>query len=364
MPEFDESAFRTAMEGGKPSDEFVEETPSEVQEEITTEQPANEIETTTTTEETPTETITTTETTTEPKTVEVIKEVEKIVEKWPEFKSDRSKALFNRLTTAEDPKQAEKDILDYLKEKNRDYSVMSDVDVVKAALRKENPTWTREDVDLKMRRIYGKDLSKIDTSSIDQDLEPEKYEKALEHNENVENALADLRLDALQKRPFLIKQQQELELPSIEQKQPVSETKPLSPEEVEAANQNWIKSVDASLPSLSDIKQTIDNKEVVYSLNDDEKKELDSKIKNFNLINFAKERGWQNEDGSPNIIKLAEDVLKLNSFDKISKSYATQIKTDTTKDVISQIKNIPNEKRAPQENSVNSLEEAYFASRT
>lgn len=294
----------------------------------------------------------------EPKIVEKI--VEKTIEKLPEFKSDKAKQLFEQLTTAEDPKAAEKTVLEYLREKNRDYTVMSDMDVVKAALRKENPTWTKDDVDLKIRRTYGKNLNTIDLNAIDKDIDPDGYEKAVQHNEDVENALSDLRLDALQKRPMLIQQQQELELPSIKQQQAPAPVGP-TPEEVEAANQQWLQAVESSLPALSEIKQTIDNKEVVYALNDDDKKGLQEKIKNFNLLSFSKERGWQNEDGTPNVLKLAEDVLKLENFDKISKSYATQMKTEATKDVLRSIKNVDDTKRPPQEGAPASFEEAYFA---
>jgi len=298
------------------------------------------------------------------KPVEVIKEVEKIIEKQPEFKNEKSKQLFEQLTNAEDPKEAEKTVLEYLREKNRDYSVMSDIDVVKAALRKENPTWTKDDVDLKIRRTYGKDLTTIDLSSIDADLEPEKYDKAKTHNEDVENALADLRLDALQKRPVLIQAQQELELPSIKPSQQEPPAVGPTPEEVEAANKQWLQAVDSSLSGLSEIKQSIDNKEVVYALNDEDKTALKSQMETFNLLDFSKKRGWQNEDGTPNVTKLAEDVLKLQNFDKITKSYAGQIKTEATKDVLKSIKNVDDAKRPPQEVGAGSFEEAFFSSQT
>lgn len=296
----------------------------------------------------------------EPKTI--IKEVEKIVEKYPEFKSEKAKQLFENLVNAEDPKVAEKSVLDYLREKQRDYTTMSDMDVVKAALRKENPTWTKEDVDLKIRRTYGKNLTPIDLNTIDKELDPDKYEQAEAHNEDVSNALADLRLDALQKRPTLIQQQQELELPTI--KSAVQEPAPSgpTPEQIEAANKAWKEAVEASMGNVSSIKQTIDDKEVEYSLTDDEKKALNTKIENFNLLQFSKDRGWQNEDGTPNIQKLAEDVLKLENFDKISKSFGTQLKTEVTKDVLKSIKNVDEGKRPPQENGAPAtLADAFYA---
>ncbi len=298
---------------------------------------------------------------TPPPAVEKI--VEKIIEKHPEFKNEKSKQLFEQLTNAEDPKLAEKTVLEYLREKSRDYSIMSDIDVVKAALRKENPSWTKDDVDLKIRRTYGRDLNTIDLNIIDQDLEPVKYKEAEAHNENVANALDDLRLDALQKRPVLIQGQQELELPSIKPSQEPTNVGP-TPEEVEAANKQWREAVDSSITGLSEIKQSIDNKEVVYAVNDDDKNALKTQLETFNLLDFSKQRGWQNEDGSPNVTKLAEDVLKLQNFDKITKSYAGQIKTEATKDVLKSIKNIDDAKRPPQEQVAGSFEEAFFSSQT
>jgi hypothetical protein len=295
-----------------------------------------------------------------PKTIEVEKIVEKIVEKHPEFKNEKSKALFEQLTNAEDSKVAEKTVLEYLREKNRDYSVMSDIDVVKASIRKENPTWTKDQVDLKMRRTYGKDLTPINLASIDQDIDPDKYEQAQAHNEKVSDALEGIQLDALQKRPLLIQQQSELELPQIKPMQSEAPSGP-TPEQVDAANKVWKETVDASIGGFTEIKQTIDNKEVVYGLTDEDKAAIRTEVENFNLLQFSKDRGWQNEDGTPNILKLAEDMLKLKNFDKISKSFGTQSKTEATKDVLKSIKNIEDVKRPSQENTApTSLEDAYY----
>lgn len=366
MTDFDNldmNAFAEAMDKGTP---VVEETPSiefATPEDASFNEAAVVNEEATAPAETPAATAETEATVATPaeEVKTVIKEVEKIVEKHPEFKNDRSKQLFETLINADDPKVAEQSILDYLREKKRDYSVMSDMDVMKAALRKENPTWTKEDVDLKLRRTYGKNLTPIDLSTIDKDIDPDKYEQAEKHNEDVSNALADLRLDALQKRPMLIKQQEELELPAIKSAQPAAPQGPTD-EQIEAANKAWKEAVDASMGNLKSIKQTIDDKEVEYSLTDEDKKALNTKLEGFNLLQFSKDRGWQNEDGTPNIQKLAEDVLKLENFDKISKSFGTQLKTEVTKNVLKSIKNVDDTKRPVQEQGApSSLADAFYA---
>lgn len=362
MVEFDEAAFVAARENGTPAEEF---TPP-VGEIVETAPVIEAVSPSAPPETSPPEAVippVVEETTTEPvKPIEVIKEVEKIVDRYPEFKNEKSKAIYERLINAEDPKEAEKEVLNYLREKQRDYSVMSDLDVVKAALRQENPTWSKDDVDLKVRRIYGKNLTTIDLKTIDADIDPDKYQAAIGHNEEVEGALADIRLDALQKRPLLLQHQQELELPTIPQKNVTPQSGPTQ-EQVDEANRNWLTAVEAVLPTISDIKQTIDDKEVVYALNDADKKALGDTIKNFNLAAFSKEQGWVKEDGTPDIRKLAEDVLWLKNKVQISKSFATQIKTDTTKDLLKTIKNVDGSNRAPVNTDIGSLEEAYLATR-
>lgn len=285
--------------------------------------------------------------------------VEKVVEKYPEFKNERSKAIYEALVNAEDPAEAQKTMHEYLREKNRDYTTMSDMDVVRAALRKENPSWTQNDVELKIRRSYGKDFTPIDLSTIDKEIDPDKYELAEQHNERVQNAIDDLRLDALQKRPVLIQQQQELELPTIKTAQQPTPQGPTA-EEIEAANQKWAQTVATALPAFTSLKQTIDGKEVVYDLTAEDKQGLQERITKFNLMDFAKSMGWQNEDGSPNVLKLAQDEYFLRNREAITKSFASQIKTETTKDVLQTIKNIDDAPQSTQSTEVGSFEEAFY----
>ncbi len=138
----------------------------------------------------------------------------------------------------------------------------------------------------------------------------------------------------------------------------------MTEDEIAARTQKWLNAVDESVPQLADITMSIDNKEVVYTQTDDDKKARTERMKSFNLISYAKARGWINEDGTGNPLKIATDTQKIEDFEKIVKSIATQVKTGTTKETLSKIKNIDDRfSGAPGDPAFDSLEEAATAAK-
>lgn len=258
--------------------------------------------------------------------------------KIPKFKNPETEALFNLWASGE-----KKAVLDYIKESEKDYKTMSDVDVVREALAKKNPNWSPKDIDVEMRVEYGKQLEPIDLANIEKTDEDgaitDEYKEALAINERVEENLLRLQRAARDSRLTLIDEQSKIELPTITKAEAPAAPAQLTAAEIAERTAAWVKSVEDNLPKLSNIKMTIDNKEVEYVTSDDEKKELTDKIKNFNIFTFGKTRGWYNEDGSTNPLKLAEDVQKMEDFEKITASLAGQVKTETTKGVLRRIKN-------------------------
>jgi hypothetical protein len=280
--------------------------------------------------------------------------------KVPVFKNDETKALYE--AWADGNKEA---VINYIKESTKDYKTMSDIDVVRESLAKKNPQWSAKDVELELRAEYGKQLETIDLADIDKEDEngrtTQEYKDALSHNERVEENLLRLQRAARDGRISLIDNQSKIELPQINKAEaPAAVTNAPTDEEIAERTAAWVKSVDERLPELKGIKQTIDDKEVEYSFTDAEKVEMAAEMKNFNIFNFAKDRGWYNEDGTTNVLKLAEDVQKLTKFDTITKSFATQVKTDATKDALKKIKNIDKNERPPSDESPQSLEEAFM----
>lgn len=285
----------------------------------------------------------------EPTTKEVIKEVEKIVEKYPEFKSEKAKAIYESILASDDD-NAEKLFYDYLREKNRDYKVMSDIDVVKTAIEKANPQWNKADIDLELKSKYGDELIKIDLSAIDKELDPSEYDDAVKHNKLVDANLNLIARDARDNRYQLINDQKSLELPKIE-KQATSTQVMQEPtaEEIAENKRTWDARVEEQTKDgLRDFKIKIGDKDFAYKFTDEERASVVNETKDFNFNEFALKRGWIDAEGNSNALKLAEDVQKLNNFEKIIKAFATQSKTQGTKEAIKDIKNItPTSTAAP-----------------
>lgn len=280
--------------------------------------------------------------------------------KVPTFKNPETETLYK--LWAEGDKDA---VVNYIRESTKDYKSMSDLEIVREQLSKKNPTWSSKDVELEIRSVYGKQLEMVDLDAIDREENPDEYKEALQHNERVEENLIRLQRAGRDARIELIEQQSKIELPKLHKEEPQpQQQEQMSAEEYAQKEAAWKKSVDDNIGQLNSIKQTIDDREVEYSYSEDELKSFGEKMKSFNIVNYAKERGWINDKGETDFIKLGRDVQWIEDREKIAKSFATQIKTDTTKDVIKKIKNIDDPKTTvTPEGEAQSMAEAYEQAR-
>ncbi len=275
----------------------------------------------------------------------------------PQFKNDESKAFYEALTNGDTDV-----IASYIAEKKKDYKTMADIDIVRETLSKKNPGWNNAEVELELRYQYGENLEKIDLDGIEKEDEDGKptyeYQEAVKHNKEVDNNLMKLQRDARDGRPILLEHQSKIEIPTIKKTETPTPTGPTDAEIAERT-EKWVKDVKDQMPNFKAIKLNIDDKEVEYVLSDDDQKATAAYMEKFNIPDFIKDNGWYKEDGTPNVLKIAEDVQWLKDREKIAKSLATQVKTDTTKSVISKIKNIDGTVTAPQDpQAFDTLEEA------
>lgn len=261
-------------------------------------------------------------------------------------------------------------VVAYIRETQKDYKTMSDIDVVREAISKEHPEWDSRGVELEIRGKYGKQLETIDLNGIEQTDEDgkttEEYKQAVAHNEKAEENLLRLEIAARDGRKYLLDQQEKIKLPEIKQVEQVEAAQTgASKEDVERMTESYLKDVQEKLPELKGIRQTINDKEVEYSFTDAEKSELSAYMKDFNIYKFANERGWYNADGTANVVALAQDVQKLLKFDTISASFGTQIATATKKEVLKDIKNITDPaKPILPDSEPESLGDAYMQARS
>jgi hypothetical protein len=250
-------------------------------------------------------------------------------------------------------------VYDYFKQKNTDYNQFSDIDVIKTKIAKDNPNWDSEDVELELESKYGAVLlsERINLDEIDKDIYPDEYKEAIKINKEIDKAEKLLKRDAKETRLTLEELKNNIELPVSERKwveqnslNKESEGAPESytPEELQQIQAEWISAVEKGVPEVSEFKFKLGDEDVSYKITEDEQKQLVDKMKGFNAENYLLERGWLNQDGSPNVKKITEDVYILENNEKIFRSGWTQAKEKAKMDLISKdIKNI-NLDRSPE----------------
>lgn len=270
----------------------------------------------------------------EPVITEKIVEVEKIVEKMPEFKDDYSKQLFDAI------REGKEDLLyDYLSKKNRNYNTMADSDVIREKMKLDNPTWTDEDVDVEMDYKFGDIAELKDLDAIDKEIDPDEYQKAVEFNRSVRQKELLRTREARDARQALNESKKTIEFPNIQQESKVEET-PLTQDQIDELNRAWEEKVSSAIPNLSDFTFKVGDEEVSYKITDEDKASQLEYMKDFNGQKVFTDLGWIDKDGNENVLKIAEDLLKLKNFERIVSSSASQMKTTAKKEVIADIKNI------------------------
>jgi hypothetical protein len=243
-------------------------------------------------------------------------------------------------------------IYEYLSIKKTNYDEVNDIDVLAGFISSENPKWDTEDIEFELEQKYGSALfeDKIDLQEIDKDVYPDEYKEAVKINKEIDKAQKLLKRDALEKRAELEDLKQNIQLPISGNKQPdnnVSETSAeetqqgLSPEQIQYLQQQWLDSVERDVPGVNEFKFNLGDEEVSYKVTEDEQQQLVQKMRDFNAEEYLVDRGWVNQDGTPNVKKITEDVYILENAEKMFKSGWTQAKEKAKMDIIGKdIKNI------------------------
>lgn len=243
-------------------------------------------------------------------------------------------------------------LYEYLTLKKTDYSTVPDIDVIAGFISSENPNWDTDDIEFELEQKYGSALfeDKVDLAEIDKDIYPDEYKEAVKINKEIDKAQKLLKRDALDKRAELEDLKQNIQLPTSGNKQPDNNvSKPsaeetqqgLSPEQIQYLQKQWLDSVERDVPTVNEFKFNLGDEEVSYKVTEDEQQQLVQKMRDFNAENYLVDRGWVNQDGTPNVKKITEDVYILENAEKMFKSGWTQAKEKAKMDIIGKdIKNI------------------------
>lgn len=274
----------------------------------------------------------------EPKVIERI--VERIVEKHPEFKDENSKKLYDAWV---DNRMDE--VKAYWREMDKNFDTMSPIDLVREGLAKKHPQWSQSEIELELRSDYGKQLEKYNLDDFDKETDPDGYKEALAHNERADANTLKLERDARDYRITLKEAQKTIELPKIKDEAPAVES-PQGPtqDQIDEAARNWAAAAEEQVKDLSDYTFNVgDDKnpeEVVFAVTPEEKAARVDRMKTWNGKDFMARRGWINDDGSFNLLKIAKDEHTLDSNEKMVKSAYTQGITNGRKLEVAKIKNI------------------------
>jgi hypothetical protein len=278
--------------------------------------------------------------------------VEKIVEKYPEFKDESAKELYERFVNGDTDA-----VYNYLTAIKKDYGTMSHLDVVREGLADKNPGWTKQDIELEIRAEYGQELEKYNLADIDKELEPDEYKAAVAHNEKVDANTLRLERHARDFRIALKDKQKTIELPKISKEEAPAPAAGPTQAEIDELKLKWANDAQAQVPNLTDFKFQVGDsttpEEVVFAVTPEEKAQRVEAMKTWTGADFMKRRGWQNEDGSFNLLKIAEDEHALENIAKVAKSAYTQGLNKGKKGTVAEIKNIDLEPN--RQNSVASV---------
>lgn len=243
-------------------------------------------------------------------------------------------------------------LYEYLSLKKTDYNTVPDIDVVAGFISSEHPNWDTDDIEFELEQKYGSALfeDKVDLAEIDKEIYPDEYKEAVKINKEIDKAQKLLKRDALEKRAELEELKQNIQLPTSGSKQPdnnVSETsveetqQGLSQEQIQYLQKQWLDSVERDVPTVNEFKFNLGDEEVSYKVTEAEQSEMVQKMRDFNAASYLVDRGWLDQNGTPNVKKITEDVYILENAEKMFKSGWTQAKEKAKMDIIGKdIKNI------------------------
>lgn len=272
----------------------------------------------------------------EPVVREVIKEVEKPIT----FKDEQAEKIYKAIS--EGGEEQEKVLLAYLNSKYTDYSVMTNIEVLKRKIQTEKPHWDANDVTNEIEAKYGgENLIKFDLSLVDKDLEPDDYKYQENHNREIDKLIKLQERDAKDARVYLeTTKPSNVELPKIGGEVVADAPQPTQ-EEIDAEIRVWNDKVETEMSQFNDLRFKVGNEEITYKFTDQEKGEQKEYMKNLSQDSLFSDLGWVDKDGQQNIKKIAEDVHFLKNSQKVLASIGTQMKTAAKKEVMSKdIKNL------------------------
>lgn len=220
-----------------------------------------------------------------------------------------------------------------------DYSEMSDLNILKAGMKLNDPDLSDSDIDFLVDREY-----KLDEEEYDED--------------EVRISKLKLRKDAKESKIKLEEWKKQYEIP-VKSEGQLKEDENTNRENQLKEKQRWENLVNDSTSKFETVDFNINDKgeKFTFTLSDEDRNTL--KSSNSDLSKFWSR--FMNEDGTENMEKLNKTMFLVDNFDKVVRAVANQYKSSGKDDVLKDIKNPDyNMNNATTDSGLKSLQQQMY----
>lgn len=239
------------------------------------------------------------------------------------FDDPESEKVFNYIKD-----KRTKELYQYLDTQERLSAVdsLSSQDKIKLSLQLQNKHYKPEDVNDIWEEKYSlpsKPIKEDDESDIEYQSRVNQYQATVDKvNRRIDR-------DAYDAAQQLQKMKSEIILPDIKTGKDTNEAAGLSQEDLaklQATRDIYLQKLESDFKTFSGFKSTFKDKdvefEVNYSVPENEQAAYKEKLKNFDLVSYFESRWW-NQDGTPKVNQMMEDLYQLENKEKVFQKFVT-----------------------------------------
>lgn len=240
----------------------------------------------------------------------------------------------------------------FLKEKNTDYSKLSQQEVVKRKIKLENPNFDDDDIEGELRDKYGVGLELI---TVDEDtMTDEQIAEANRHNKEVKSLISKgtraLKTDASKAIEFFEENKGKIELPKFEvERKAIKQDNLFTAEDFIKAQQedlkvnkeqNWIPTLKQVLEPFEGVTKQVEYEDngskvvldVDYKLSKQEKEEVLVALSDY--IQQPADQKYFDAEGNPDLQRFVQDKVAEINLDKLLKTVAKEAAAKARKEFV------------------------------
>lgn len=240
------------------------------------------------------------------------------------FANEQSELLYNYLV------EGKEDEAFALLEKKRTLAAaegMPAAEAIRLSLKMSNPHYTDVDV----QDVFEEKYAVPEKPVRDEIEEDSEYEARLgKWQAQVDKVTRRIERDAVAAKGELAKLKTEIVLPHIQKGASAAETAEAQSKEADrlaTLRTQYLQALEANHKAVKGYETVFKDKEVEfpvsYTIEDDEKAAYKSRLENFDVEGFITTR-WFNQDGSPNVTQLMEDIYLLDNKSKVFQKLANE----------------------------------------